>query len=81
MARAMDCRLVYAIVPLGDKASLESIVANRAEKLAEQILSEVTHTMKLEAQEVDGKISRLEKQKLILSLIEKLDSRLWEGKP
>lgn len=47
-AEAMDCTLVYALVP---KTSLEDMVRQRARKLALRDLRRVAHTMKLEAQE------------------------------
>jgi predicted DNA-binding mobile mystery protein A len=47
-AEALDCTLVYALVP---KTSLEGSVDQRARKIAMRALSRVAHTMKLEAQE------------------------------
>jgi predicted DNA-binding mobile mystery protein A len=47
-AEALDCTLVYALVPNG---SLESAVRTRARKIAIRDLARVAHTMKLEAQE------------------------------
>ena len=46
-AEAMDCTLVYALVP---NTSLEDSVAKRARKIAMRDLQRVAHTMKLEAQ-------------------------------
>jgi len=50
-AEALDCNLVYALVP---KKSLEQSVNDRARKLALSNLARVSHTMKLEAQETDS---------------------------
>jgi predicted DNA-binding mobile mystery protein A len=47
MAEALDCTLVYALVP---KTSLEDAVRERARKIAVRDLRRVAHTMKLEAQ-------------------------------
>jgi predicted DNA-binding mobile mystery protein A len=47
-AEALDCKLVYALVP---KTSLEDSVGRRARKIAIRDLQRVAHTMKLEAQE------------------------------
>lgn len=47
-AEAMDCTLVYALVP---NASLEATVTTQARKIAIRDLQRVIHTMKLEAQE------------------------------
>ena len=49
-AEAMDCVLVYAVVP---KASLADMVNRRAREIALQVLSRVSHSMALEDQQVD----------------------------
>ena len=46
-AEALDCRLVYALVP---NTTLEGAVLGRAREIALQDLSRVAHTMSLEAQ-------------------------------
>ena len=46
-AEALDCTLVYALVP---NTSLEGAVRGRARKIALRDLGRVAHTMKLEAQ-------------------------------
>ena len=46
-AEALDCTLVYALVP---NSSLEEVVRARARKIAVRELDRVAHTMKLEAQ-------------------------------
>jgi predicted DNA-binding mobile mystery protein A len=47
VAEALDCTLVYALVP---NASLEGAVNKRARRIALRELGRVAHTMKLEAQ-------------------------------
>ena len=47
-AEALDCTLVYALLP---NNSLEEAVKARARKIAMRDLKRVAHTMKLEAQE------------------------------
>jgi predicted DNA-binding mobile mystery protein A len=47
-AEALDCTLVYALVP---NDTLEGAVRTRARRIALRDLGRVTHTMKLEAQE------------------------------
>ncbi len=46
-AEAMECTLVYALVP---KGTLEEVVAARARAIALRDLSQVDHTMRLEDQ-------------------------------
>lgn len=53
-AEALDCTLVYALVP---KTSLENTVNNRARQIATAALARVAHTMKLEDQDTgDGEL-------------------------
>jgi predicted DNA-binding mobile mystery protein A len=47
-AEALDCTVVYALVP---KTSLEGAVRERARQIAIRDLGRVAHTMRLEAQE------------------------------
>lgn len=47
-AEALDCTLVYALVP---NSSLEGAVRERARRIALRDLGRVAHTMKLEAQD------------------------------
>jgi predicted DNA-binding mobile mystery protein A len=55
-AEALDCTLVYALVP---NSTLEQAVTSRARKIAMRDLGRVSHTMKLEAQETaDGDLER-----------------------
>ena len=49
-ADALDCTLVYAVVP---NTSLNGVVDARARKIAIRDLNRVAHTMKLEAQGAD----------------------------
>lgn len=46
-AEALDCTLVYALVP---NTSLDGVTRTRARKIAMRELGRVSHTMKLEAQ-------------------------------
>ena len=48
-AEALDCTLVYALVP---RTSLENTVKNRARQIANAALARVSHTMKLEDQDI-----------------------------
>lgn len=49
-AEALDCTLVYALVP---NSPLEATIEARARKIAMQELQRVAHTMRLEAQGTD----------------------------
>lgn len=72
-AEALDCDLVYALVP---RKGLEVTLNKRAEKLVDRLRKEVDQTMALEAQKTTSKNKDAERR-LIEKLISKLDSRLW----
>lgn len=55
VGKAMDCTLVYALVP---NTSLEAFVTRRAETLARSAISGVAHTMALEDQAVPANLSQ-----------------------
>lgn len=74
VAKALDCQLVYALVP---NRSLSDRLAERAEDIAEEQLAAVDQTMKLEKQSVTNTRQRdALKQRIILGLFDK-PSRLW----
>lgn len=74
-ANAMDCRLVYALVP---RKTLEELVENRADHKARQRLASIRHTMALEAQSVSETDEEEQLKRLTRQLIERAGSELWE---
>lgn len=74
-AHALDCRLVYALVP---RQSLESKVEERAIHLARQRLQATSHSMALEAQRADPNNEEFQVRELARRLLEKRGSALWE---
>lgn len=76
-AHAMNCELVYAIVP---KESLEQVVDLQAQKAAKKILQRTTHTMELEQQGAGVAETNLHLEELVMELKNNLDRRLWEIK-
>ena len=74
-AHALDCRLVYVLVP---KDSLEDTVKKRASLMAKNRLKSASHTMALEAQGVDAADESVQLNRLVQQLIEKGGSKLWE---
>lgn len=75
-AEALDCQLVYALVP---RTSLEETVQMRARALADEHLARVNHTMRLENQAVRASELSEEREHLTRSFLEGRASRLWEG--
>jgi predicted DNA-binding mobile mystery protein A len=55
VGRAMDCTLVYALVP---NTSLDDIVRRKAEGLAREAIAGVSHTMALEDQQVSSSLQQ-----------------------
>lgn len=74
-AHALDCRLVYALVP---RKPLDKLVAERAECLAKKRLKSTSHSMALEAQGVDATDEQEQLRLMIRSLLDKAGSELWE---
>lgn len=74
-AHALDCRLVYALVP---RQSLQSRVEERALQLARQRLQSTSHSMALEAQRVTREDEEFQVREMARRLLEKSGSALWE---
>ena len=78
IASAMDCQLIYAIVPKTGYNNLEEIIDYRAKLLAHKLIKKASHTMQLEAQGISSKEIQNQTKKLANELKDKMDSRLWE---
>jgi predicted DNA-binding mobile mystery protein A len=74
-AHALDCRLVYALVP---RNSLESLVEDRARTLARTRLRATSHSMALEDQRVDKADEQEHLDRLVKQLLNQPGSALWE---
>jgi len=73
-ARALDCRLVYAIV---SRKPLELLVEERARALAKKRLRATSHSMALEDQRVDEADEQDHLQRLVQKLLDQPGSALW----
>ncbi|GBE07887.1 MAG TPA: mobile mystery protein A [Gammaproteobacteria bacterium] len=74
-AHALDCHLVYALVP---KVSLDEVVKKRAALLAKKQLDTVSHTMALEAQGMNKDDEKEQFKRLVEQLTNKSGSDLWQ---
>jgi len=74
-AAALDCRLVYSLVPY---ESLDAQVKGRARKLAEKHLASVSHSMALEDQKVLDEDTQAQLERLIERLLNAPGSKLWD---
>ncbi len=75
-ARALDCRLVYALVP---RKALEDVVQERAELLARKHFTRARRTMAPESQSVDSTDEAVQFERLVRHLAVHAGSRLWDG--
>jgi predicted DNA-binding mobile mystery protein A len=72
VASALDCTLVYALVP---NSTLERTVTTQARAVAAQLLGYAARTMALEAQEIDDDRQREAVERQAQKLI--ADGSLW----
>ena len=77
-AEAMNCTLVYALVPI--QSSLEETLLNRARRKASKILGDVNHTMVLENQNLTQAEIKNEIEELAYKLISEKIRILWDDK-
>lgn len=76
-AAALDCQLVYALVP---RTTLDEMVRQRADALADEQLARMHHTMSLENQALRGSDLADVRERMVRSLLEGRASRLWDEK-
>lgn len=74
-AEALNCRLVYAIVPV---EPLSAMVEHRAHAIASERMKHTVHTMGLEDQSVSSDDAIGQRNELAVRLAEKSGSELWE---
>jgi predicted DNA-binding mobile mystery protein A len=75
-ARALDCRLVYVLVP---NKPLEELTRERAERLARKQIESTRHSMALEDQSVDASEERAQIEALTRTLLARSSSELWDA--
>lgn len=74
-AEALDCTLVYALVP---NAPIDELLRRRARMVASQRLSRASHSMALENQGLDSQAQERERERLIEDLLRGSPARLWD---
>lgn len=74
-AEALDCELVYALLPT---TTLEKRLKARAAQLADEQLRRTHHTMKLEAQGLSKAALKRERDRLIENFLKGDLRRLWD---
>ena len=76
-AKAMNCKLIYAVVPDDRYGDLEAIIDERARDLAQQLVRRTEHSMRLEKQGAPDADLGKEVDRLTDELKSKMDSRIW----
>lgn len=76
VAEALDCTLVYALVP---KHPLDETLQRRAAEVADAILTRTSHTMALEDQSLTPDRLAAERKRLIEALLAGSPKSLWEN--
>jgi predicted DNA-binding mobile mystery protein A len=72
VAEALDCHVVYALVP---RTSLESTIRQRAQRWLRARRDTVEHTMRLEAQEVTAPLTEADVDDVLRNVSPR---RLWD---
>ena len=74
-AQAMQCTLVYALVP---NKPLDEMLHKRALKIVTEQLARVEHSMQLEDQGMNAAELKEERQRLAADLVREYPRRLWD---
>jgi len=77
VAQAMNCKLVYCLVPL---EPLEQQLQNRARLVAQKQIRLINHSMKLEQQALSSKQLQQQEDELVQELLQGNLKKLWNGK-
>jgi len=73
-AESVNCKLVYAIVP---NESLEKIINNQIEKVADGIVRRTSHSMNLENQNINSEEEKKQIEELKINLKANFSSKIW----
>ena len=75
IAQAMNCKLVYCLVPL---ESLDKILEDQARALARKRVKIINHSMSLEEQSLNPKQLQQQEDDLVQELLQGNPKRLWD---
>jgi len=76
IAEALECRLIYALIP---KDSFEKLVRKRAYEAAEKLVKRVSHSMELEKQGLSTKKRQIQIEEIADEMARTLSKDLWEN--
>src|SRR5262249_23275071 len=75
VAHAMNCKLVYGLVPL---EPLEKILEKQARQVAQKRIKRINHSMKLEQQGLTQDQLKRQEDELVQELLQENPKYLWE---
>lgn len=75
LAKALDCRVVYAVIP---SKPLGETRRDRARALARQQLERASHSMKMEAQGVGAREEKRQFKRIVEELLNGNPKKLWD---
>ena len=75
VAECLDCAFVYAFVP---RTSLEQTLREQATRVAKNRLTRVSHTMRLENQQLSDNDQEKALSDMVEELVDTLPSTLWD---
>ncbi len=78
-AEAMDCEVIYMIVPKAPYQSFNELLEKKSYDLALKISKGISHSMNLEQQNVPDTVTQNQIKDLALELKQNLDSRIWSA--
>ncbi len=74
VAKSLDCKLVYCLVPL---ESLDKILEKQARVIAKKRIRSINHSMKLEQQGLNQKQLQTQEEDLVQELLRGDSKKLW----
>lgn len=77
-AEAMDCELIYAMIPKAPSINLDDILEKRGKIAARKLVESVNHSMALENQKVSKREIEAQIEELSREMIKDFDPRLWD---
>ncbi len=75
LANALDCQLIYAVIP---SKPIHKMRRDRARALARRQLERVLHSMKLEAQGVGAREEKRQFEQIVEELLSGNPKKLWD---
>lgn len=76
VAKGLDCKLVYCLVPL---ESLDKILEKQARLIAKKRIRTINHSMKLEQQGLNQKQLQSQEENLVQELLYSDPKKLWNN--